>query len=127
MVRSPSAQGSTASPAPSAVGGAALDASFAALKQFGRVVSALGWGTHALAPLSFREATYSGIFTLAPLLNGRHREHHGEILRVATCLAEQGRLLPRLDARRFDLGGAQWAYQALLDGTAEGKLVVDLV
>ena len=37
------------------VGGATLDASFAAVKHFGHVVSALGWGTHALAPLSFRE------------------------------------------------------------------------
>jgi NADPH2:quinone reductase len=109
------------------VGGATLDASFAAVKRFGRVVSALGWGTHALAPLSFREATYSGIFTLAPLLSGRHREHHGEILRVAAGLAEQGRLLPRLDPRRFDLGGAERAYQALLAGTAEGKLVVDIM
>lgn len=66
------------------VGGAALDASFAAVKQFGHVVSALGWGTHALAPLSFREATYSGIFTLSPLLSGKHREHHSEMLQIAT-------------------------------------------
>ena len=33
----------------------------------GHVVSALGWGTHSLAPLSFRGATYSGIFTLLPM------------------------------------------------------------
>lgn len=43
------------------VGGATLDASFAAVKRYtGHVVSALGWGTHSLAPLSFRGATYSG-------------------------------------------------------------------
>jgi NADPH2:quinone reductase len=46
------------------VGGATLDASFQAVARFGHVVSALGWGTHALAPLSFRAATYSGVFTL---------------------------------------------------------------
>ena len=51
------------------VGGATLDASFLAVKRYsGRVVSALGWGTHSLAPLSFRAATYSGVFTLMPLL-----------------------------------------------------------
>jgi NADPH:quinone reductase-like Zn-dependent oxidoreductase len=50
------------------VGGETLDACFVAVKHFGQVVSALGWGTHALAPLSFREATYSGVFTLNPLL-----------------------------------------------------------
>jgi hypothetical protein len=28
------------------------------VRRFGHVVSALGWGTHALAPLSFRAGTY---------------------------------------------------------------------
>ena len=37
----------------------------------------LGWGTHALAPLSFRAATYSGVFTLLPMLTGQGRAHHG--------------------------------------------------
>ena len=49
------------------VGGAVLDFSFNAVARFGHVVSALGWGTHALAPLSFRAASYSGVFTLLPL------------------------------------------------------------
>ena len=36
------------------LGGAVLDASFAAVKRYtGHVVSRLGWGTHSLAPLSF--------------------------------------------------------------------------
>src|SRR5262249_44033840 len=47
------------------VGGKTLDKSFEAARVYtGHVVSALGWGTHSLAPLSFRGATYSGIFTL---------------------------------------------------------------
>ena len=58
------------------VGGATLDASFNAVRRFGHVVSALGWGTHALAPLSFRAATYSGVFTLLPLLTREGRAHH---------------------------------------------------
>ena len=70
-------------------GGATLDASFAAVKRStGRVVSALGWGTHSLAPLSFRGASYSGIFTLLPLLTGEGRAHHGEILRHAAELVQ---------------------------------------
>jgi NADPH2:quinone reductase len=108
------------------VGGATLDASFAAVKHFGHVVSALGWGAHALAPLSFREATYSGVFTLHPLLTGKYRSHHGEILREATRLAEAGQLVPRVDPRRFDLHSAEVAYEALADGTASGKLVVEI-
>ncbi|AET94318.1 Alcohol dehydrogenase zinc-binding domain protein (plasmid) [Burkholderia sp. YI23] len=108
------------------VGGPSLDASFAAVRHFGHVVSALGWGTHALAPLSFREASYSGVFTLYPLLTGQHRAHHGEMLREATRLAEAGTLTPRVDARRFALRDAERAYEALSDGTARGKIVVDV-
>jgi NADPH2:quinone reductase len=108
------------------VGGPTLDASFAAVKHFGHVVSALGWGTHSLAPLSFREATYSGVFTLHPLLTGMQRAHYGEILREATRLAEAGQLTPRMDPRQFDLNSAELAYEALTNGTAAGKLVVEI-
>jgi len=108
------------------VGGATLDTSFLAVKHFGHVVSALGWGTHLLAPLSFREATYSGVFTLYPLLTGKNRPHHGKILREATRLAEARQLAPRIDPRQFDLHSAELAYEALMDGTARGKIVVDL-
>jgi NADPH:quinone reductase len=108
------------------VGGATLDASFSAVKQFGHVVSALGWGTHALAPLSFREATYSGVFTLSPLLTGKHRQHHGEMLQVATRLVEAGKLVPRVDPRRFDMASADLAYQAIAAGATKGKIVVEI-
>lgn len=48
------------------VGGETLDASFKAARIYsGHVLSCLGWGQHSLAPLSFRGATYSGVFTLA--------------------------------------------------------------
>jgi NADPH2:quinone reductase len=108
------------------VGGATLDASFAAVKHFGHVVSALGWGTHALAPLSFREASYSGVFALYPLLTGREREHNGEMLQEATWLAENGKLRPLLDPRSFDLRSAEAAYEAVSSGTASGKIVVEV-
>lgn len=108
------------------VGGTTLDASFAAVKHFGHVVSALGWGTHALAPLSFREATYSGVFTLHPLLTGKHRARHGEMMREATRLAEAGKLTPLLDPRRFDLASAERAYDAITERTARGKIVVEI-
>src|ERR1700761_476692 len=100
------------------VGGATLDASFAAVKHFGHVVSALGWGTHAHAPLSFREASYSGVFTLHALLSGENRAHHGELLGEATRLAEAGQLTPRVDPRRFDLRSAEQGYEALTDRSA---------
>jgi NADPH:quinone reductase len=108
------------------VGGTTLDASFNAVKRFGHVVSALGWGTHALAPLSFRAASYSGVFTLLPLLTGEGRAHHGHILREAARLVEAGQLRSRLDPRRFGLGNVADAHAAVENQSADGKIVVDI-
>jgi NADPH2:quinone reductase len=107
-------------------GGAVLDASFAAVRRFGHVVSCLGWGTHALAPLSFKGATYSGVFTLHPLLTGEGRAHHGEILTEATKLAEAGKLRPRVDPREFGLASVAAAHDAIATRTADGKPVITI-
>jgi NADPH2:quinone reductase len=109
------------------VGGATLDASFRAVSRFGHVVSALGWGTHALAPLSFRAATYSGVFTLLPMLTGVGRTHHGEILREATRLAEAGKIVPHVDPRHFTLATVDDAYRAIESRSAAGKIVIDIL
>ena len=109
------------------VGGATLDASFAAVRTYtGHVVSILGWGTHSLAPLSFRGATYSGVFTLLPLLTGVGREHHGEILRRIAEFGEHGAITPRLDERTFTLESVHDAHLAVEHGSTQGKVVVDL-
>ncbi|EJM17021.1 Zn-dependent oxidoreductase, NADPH:quinone reductase [Pseudomonas sp. GM18] len=109
------------------VGGATLDASFAVSKVYtGHVVSCLGWGEHKLAPLSFRGATYSGVFTLLPLITGKGRKHHGEILAEATLMAESGQLRVLLDDRRFTLENVNDAYAIVATGEATGKVVVDI-
>ncbi|HEV7320142.1 MAG TPA: zinc-dependent alcohol dehydrogenase family protein [Ensifer sp.] len=107
-------------------GGTILDASFKAIHRFGHVVSCLGWGTHTLAPLSFRAGTYSGVFTLLPLLTGIGRERHGAILSAATRLVEEGKLVPIVDPRPFSLGEVAAAHNAVEDRSARGKIVVDL-
>ncbi|WP_321888542.1 zinc-dependent alcohol dehydrogenase family protein [Paraburkholderia bannensis] len=108
-------------------GGASLDHAFHAVARFGHVVSALGWGTHALAPLSFRAASYSGVFTLLPLLSGEGRAAHGEILREIGKLAEQGKIDVTLDPRRFTLANVDDAHALVEAREAEGKVVVDIV
>ena len=109
------------------VGGATLDASFLAVKTYtGHVVSCLGWGAHKLAPLSFRGATYSGVFTLLPMLTGKGRVHHGDILLEATKLAEAGKLTPLLSQERFTFETAQQAYAAVEAGATLGKIVVEV-
>lgn len=107
-------------------GGTSLDASFKAVARFGHVLSSLGWGMHALAPLSFRAATYSGVFTLLPLLTGEGKTRHGEIMREATRLAESSLLRPRVDARHFDLNSVGDAYALVENRQAKGKIVIDI-
>ena len=107
------------------LGGAVLDASFLAVKRYtGHVVSCLGWGTHGLAPLSFRAATYSGVFTLLPLLSGAHRAHHGQILHQASKLAEQGQLKPLLAEPQFGQDTLAEAYDLVARGS-RGKVAIE--
>lgn len=109
------------------LGGQILDASFKAAKRYtGHVVSILGWGTHSLAPLSFRSATYSGVFTLYPLISGQGRAHQGQIMREATVLVEAGKLRPRVDDAHYTFETIDDAYRAVEQGTAKGKVVVDI-
>jgi NADPH:quinone reductase-like Zn-dependent oxidoreductase len=109
------------------VGGATLDASFTAVRRYtGRVVSILGWGTHNLAPLSFRGASYSGVFTLLPLLTGHGRRHHGEILEQAAALVETGALRPRLHDESYSLADVSAAHDVLSAGSAHGRVVINI-
>lgn len=110
------------------VGGSTLDASFQAVKPYtGHVLSCLGWGQHSLAPLSFKSATYSGVFTLTPLLTGQGREHHGAILREAAVLADAGQLTIRVDPQQFALDEVNDAFRQVAEGRAQGKTVIRLV
>jgi len=109
------------------LGGATLDASFVAVRSYGgHVVSSLGWGTHSLAPLSFRAATYSGVFTLMPLLTGNGREQHGRIMAEATRLADEGKLWPVLSAQRFRLADGNDALDLVEGGRSAGKVIVTI-
>jgi NADPH:quinone reductase len=109
------------------VGGLTLDASFSAIRIYGgHVVSCLGWGTHKLAPLSFRAGTYSGVFTLLPLLSGKGRSHHGQILREASKLIEAGKIVPLMNARRFNLTEVAAAHDELVQVGSGGRIVVEL-
>jgi NADPH:quinone reductase len=107
------------------VGGATIDASFMAAKRYtGHVVSCLGWSTHSLAPLSMRGATYSGVFTLLPLLTGVGQAHHGEILHAVATLVDSGKLKPLLNERRFSPQEIAEAH-SLVESGSLGKVVVE--
>ncbi|MES9538670.1 zinc-binding dehydrogenase [Actinomadura sp. NPDC000600] len=109
------------------LGGPNLDRSFTAVKRYtGHVVSSLGWGTHSLAPLSFRGASYSGVFTLLPLLEGEGRAAHGRILASAAALASEGALRPILHGDGYGLQDADIALKEVAQGVPAGKVVVRL-
>ena len=108
------------------VGGETIDDSFIAVKHHtGHVVSCLGWSTHSLAPLSFRGATYSGVFTLLPLLTGLGQAHHGAILREAATLVDTDKLRPLLNEQRFSFTDVAAAH-AVVESGSLGKVVVEV-
>ena len=85
------------------VRGTTLDASFLAIRRLGHVVSCLGWGSHALGPLSFRAGTYSGVFTLLPLLTGM-----GSNTMAKSCSRRPASLRQARSCRRSILGASRW-------------------
>ena len=108
------------------VGGATIDASFAAVRRYtGHAVSCLGWSSHSLAPLSFRGATYSGVFTLLPLITGEGRAHHGEILARAAAIVEAGKLKPLVHRERFSPSRLDEAF-TLVESGSLGKVVIEM-
>jgi NADPH:quinone reductase-like Zn-dependent oxidoreductase len=60
------------------------------------------------------------------MLTGNGGAHHGDILRKATGLIEAGKIATRIDPRHFTLDTILEAHQALKDGTAAGRIVVDV-
>jgi NADPH:quinone reductase len=108
------------------VGNDALEQSLQAVRSYGHIVSCLGRGTHSLAQLSLCGASYSGVFTLLPMLTGHGRTHHGDILREASRLVEAGQLQPLLHSQAFSFETAQDAYTLFESGKATGKVVISL-
>jgi len=108
------------------VGGASLDASFAAIKHYGHIASCAAFGQHSLAVGSLRCMTLSGVFVLLPMLTGKGRAHHGEILKAAAQMVEQGTFKPLLDEQRYSLAEAHAAHDAVQQGKAVGKVVIDI-
>jgi NADPH2:quinone reductase len=108
------------------VGGQTLDDSFTAIKNYGHVVTIIGRGTHNLAPLALRAGSYSGVFTLIPLITGKNRAHHGDIMRQATELIEAGVVKPIVSPAVYSLATAMDAYNEFKNNKEKGKVVIDI-
>ncbi|WP_414648208.1 zinc-dependent alcohol dehydrogenase family protein [Dyella sp.] len=108
------------------VGGKLLEQALVAAGMHGHVSSSLAFGPIDLAPGSLKGVTVTGVYVLLPLLTGKRRTHHGDILRQATALIEAEKIRVMVDPQRFDLSNAIGAHEALLGGNVVGKAVIDV-
>lgn len=108
------------------VGGSILDDSLVAVKPYGHVLSCYAFAEHNLAPGSLRCATLSGVYVLYPMISGTGRAHHGDILREATRLVEEGKVKPLLDEREYHFSDALKAHHDQESGRITGKLVISI-
>lgn len=106
------------------VGGANLAASFQAAKAGGRVACIAARGTHDLTTAHGKGLSLHVVFMLLPLLTGRGRAHHGEILRRLAGLVDDGRIRPVLDPVIFPFSRVADAHRKLESGKAIGKIVL---
>ena len=108
------------------VGGDNLNRAIEAAGLGGRVVSIVARQSYDLGPAMSKDLSLHLVLMLVPMIHGRGREHHGEILRGIGDLVAAGRLRPLLDPHRFALAEAAEAHRLLESGRAVGKVVVDI-
>jgi NADPH2:quinone reductase len=109
-----------------ASGGSDLEASFAAARLNGQVVTIVARYSADLSLMHARGLSLHVVFMLIPMLHDLGRAVHGDILRAAAALVDAGKLTPLIDPTRFDLAALAEAHRRLEGGQALGKLVVDI-
>lgn len=108
-----------------AVGGKLIEQALGAARIGGRVVTIQAQAEVALGLAHTRNLSLHAEFMLVPLLTGRGRERHGQILRQAARLVDAGLLRPLLDSQRFGFTRVADAHRRLESGEAVGKLVLE--
>jgi NADPH2:quinone reductase len=103
-----------------------LPGAFAYAGVNGQVAAIVTAYTTDLSQMHAKGLSLHGVFMLLPMLTGRGKEAHTEILENARDLAEAGRLRPHLDGERFTLDTLPQAHEHLESGKAVGKIVVDI-
>jgi NADPH2:quinone reductase len=108
------------------VGGATLDASFAAARPRGRVVSTNTRSSHDLSIVHAKALSLHVVFMLLPMVSEVAEPDYAAILRKVAELADAGSLRPLLDERGFSLGRTAEAHALVESGQALGKVVVEV-
>ena len=105
------------------VGGSSLADSFVACAAAGTVSAISTSGTYDLTPLHKKGITLHVIFMPAPLLTGKGRQRHGEILTELSQLVDAGYVIPLIDSI-FPFSKIGEAHARLESGKAMGKVVL---
>jgi NADPH2:quinone reductase len=106
------------------VGGETFDRSLDCVSVDGRLITCVGTPSSQIPQKLFRLcATLFFEFMGAPGVFGVRLESHGEILRAAAALADQGKLKPHV-SRVLNLEEVAEGHRLLEDGHVTGKLVV---
>jgi len=106
------------------VGGDNLQGCFTAAAVNGTVASISTRCTCDLTPLHQKGLSLHVTFMILPLLTGKGRERHGEILRELAVLVDAGKVRPLLHAERFSFANVGKAHALLQGGGAVGKIVL---
>ena len=81
--------------------------------------------THDLSLMHQRGLTFHVVFMLLPMLTGKGRAHHGEILRQIATWVDEGKLTPLLDSTRFTFKDINRAHEYFDAGKHIGKIVIE--
>lgn len=108
------------------VGGSNMTNSFEAAKLNGHVASTVAMVEIDLTPAHFKGLSLHVVFMLIPMMHDIGRQTHGDILKALSELADAGGLKPIVDENVFGWADVGSAYAHLTNGSASGKVVVEL-
>ncbi len=106
------------------VGGTNVDRAIEAAAPNGAVATIAAREPHDLAPAYLKGLSIHTVLMLLPMLRGTGRARHGQILREAATLVEDGALSPLVDDRRFTFATIGEAHAYAASGAHVGKVVV---
>ncbi|MCA9473247.1 MAG: zinc-dependent alcohol dehydrogenase family protein [Nitrospira sp.] len=107
------------------IGGSNIDRAFKAAAHNGQVITIVSHSTHDLSLMHQRGLTLHVVFMLLPMLTGKGRPHHGEILQRLATWVDEGKLRPLIDANHFTLDEINAAHDYFAAGKHTGKIVIE--
>lgn len=108
------------------VGGSNIDPSFLAAANNGQVITIVAMSSHDLTPMHQRGLSLHVVFMPLPLLTGKGRAHHGNILRQIAQWVDEGKLTPLVDPTPFTLKDVNAAHDYFEKGKHNGKIVIEV-